>query len=187
MFSCCSHLHALATADLEFRSSLINLSCGNSDNGYGGSLTDDAVCQLALACPNLTSIKLEAATRLTDVALLAIATNCKNIEFISISGHDKGTGKISDAGLKTIQTDKGIAPKLRYLDFTDQGHGSKFSKACKALSKSRKLLAIIEGRTDGDGIAAQWVAGMAGVSELITWFGGKEVGDNGTGSFDDFW
>lgn len=132
---------------------------------------------------------LEAATGLTDAALLAIATNCKNVVFIGITGHDKRAGKISSAALKTIQTDKGIAPKLEYLNFTDQGSGSKFDKACKALSKTRKMLAITEGRTDGDGPAAQFVASMTGGEILTTWFGGKEVRSSAgydSGS-DGFW
>lgn len=180
------HLNALATASPDFRSSLLNLSCGNSDNGYGGSLSDNAVMELAKACPNLVSISLEAATGLTDAALLAIATNCKNVVFVGITGHDKRAGMISSAALNTIQADKEIAPMLEYLDFTDQGSGSKFGKACKALSKKRKMLAITEGRTDGDGIAAQFVASMTGGENLTTWFGGKEVGSS-VGGFDDFW
>lgn len=180
-----SHLNALITADPTFRSSLLNLSCGNSDNGYGGSLSDDAVIELSKACPNLVSISLEAATNLTDAALLAIATNCKNVVSIRITGHDKRAGKISSAALKTIQEDNEIAPMLEYLNFTDQGSGS---NACKALSKTRKMLAITEGRTVGDGPAAQMIASMTGGEIVTTWFGGKEVRrSGGYAAFDDFW
>jgi len=176
-----SHIDALANAELGFRSSLLNLSCGNSDNGYGGSLTTEAVVRLASACPNLVSVQLEAARNLDDTALLAIAENCKDVVFIGISGHDRGLGKISDTALKTLKGEKKVATKLRYLYIVDQP----VSKACKALSKARKALAIIEGRTEGDGIAAQW---LASGEPLTTWFGGKEVGEDGEDmGFDDFW
>jgi hypothetical protein len=119
---------------------------------------------------------LEACRQLTDDALLALATHCKEIVFIEISGHDKGNGKITKEGLKALQKDKKIVGSLKRLNLMDQGYGG-MGKACKALSKAKKGLAVVEGSTDGDGYAAQMVVSMGGGGSVTTWFGGKAVGD----------
>jgi hypothetical protein len=81
--------------------------------------------------------------------------------------------------LEALQEEKTIAASLEPLNFVDQGD-SKFTKGCKALSKSRKGLVIKEGRTDGDGYAAQYVSSMTGGESITTWFGGKQVNPNAT-------
>ena len=42
----------------------------------------------------------------------------------------------------------------------------------------RKGLAVVEGCTDGDGIAAQFVASIVSRSTLIIWFDGEMVGQD---------
>lgn len=170
-----SDIDALSTADAAFRAGLMGVHCGNTDNGYGGSLTDEAIIRLSLACPNLKDVTFEAATGLGDEALLALVNKCPNIKSIRITGHDKRTGRITSAALKTIQQNKKVGFELVHLDLMDQGVDG---KACKALSNARKSLAVLEGRTDGDGIAAQMVASIAGEGDATTWFGGKMVGDD---------
>ncbi|CAG8979909.1 hypothetical protein HYALB_00011273 [Hymenoscyphus albidus] len=107
---------------------------------------------------------------------MALTTNCKEIIYIGITGHDRGTGKITEEALKSLQKDKKRGTSfLKYLNLIDQRGGSKFTKACKALTKSRSILAIDVGRTDGDGIAASFVASMTGGEDTSIWFGGKMV------------
>ena len=113
----------------------MNLSSGNSDNGYGGFLTDDAVAQLTTPCPNLKNVFFDAATQLTDTALFALVTNCKDIDHIGITGHNKGTGKVTYIGLKTLQEDKTLGPKLKHLNLTDQNNNTELTNACRELSK----------------------------------------------------
>lgn len=54
-------------------------------------------------------------------------------------GHDRRTGKITKEALKALQGDKKRAVGLKYLNLVDQCGGSIFEKACKGLTKSRKI------------------------------------------------
>ncbi|CAG8955401.1 hypothetical protein HYFRA_00010265, partial [Hymenoscyphus fraxineus] len=182
-----SRLDAIVSAGPEFCSSLINFKCGNSDNGKGGSISDDAVIRLSSACPNLRHVFLEAATQLTDATMMALTTNCKEIIYIGIPGHDRGSGKITEEALKSLQKDKKRGTRLKYLNLIEQRDRSKFAKACKALTRTRSILAIDEGRTEGDGIAASFVASMTGGEDTSTWFGRKMVSEStGYGEYGEY-
>ena len=48
----------------------------------------------------------------------------------------------------------------------------------KSVSRARPQLAIIEGDTDGDGIAAQMVIARPGGGSINVWMGGAKVDDS---------
>lgn len=142
--------------------SLRHFECGDTDSGYGASLTDASITRLAGACRSLTHVSLEASTGLTDSSLLALVTECPDLQYVQISGNDKVPGRVKGPALEKIGEDTSLGKKLQKLRLTDQGrYDGKFSKMVKSLSAKRKKLPIEVGEVHERGIGVD------------TWLGGK--------------
>ncbi|KAF2495604.1 hypothetical protein BU16DRAFT_394197 [Lophium mytilinum] len=74
-----SHIEALIAAGPEFCQQLTEFQSKSPDNGYGSTLTDNALCKLAEACPRLARVEFKPSVSLSDVALLAFLNHCPNI------------------------------------------------------------------------------------------------------------
>ncbi|KAK7931130.1 hypothetical protein PG985_001842 [Apiospora marii] len=168
------HFLALAQAPAAFRRSLRSIRCGNTDNGCGAGLSDDAVARLAEACPGLRYVTLEACTAVTDRGLAALLRHCPDLRSVSVTGHDRRTGHITSQALDALRQDPTLGAQLVRLHLVDQE--VRF-QAAEKLSKKRPNLEIVEGRTDGDGYGAQMVASIMGGSSITT----DEEGDGAEG------
>jgi hypothetical protein len=173
---CSSHLLAIANAPKDFRARLTSFACGNSDSGYGSSLSHAAVATLAKACPALLNITFESSCDLTDATIYVLLKHCPNLHSISISGNNKVTGKITGAIFRKLDKNPGLGKGLKSLGLVDQDLDL---KELNALLKTRRRLDIIEGRTMGNGAAARVVASLTGTSTggnpVRKWRGGKIV------------
>ena len=157
-----SHIDAIVAAGPAYCHSLRHFACGDTDSGCGAALTDASIIRLAGACSSLTHVSLEASTSLTDSCLLALVTNCPDLEYVQVSGNDKVRGNVNGTALEKIDDDASLGKKLQKLRLTDQGgYGGKFSKIVKSLSAKRKKLAIEVGEVHERGIGVD------------TWLGGK--------------
>jgi hypothetical protein len=165
-----THLAAICCRP-DLASSLVSLSLGDSDSGNGAGLTDHGVIVLVRACRNLRQLTLDAATKLTDEAFIAICEACLSIESLGITGNDKVKGRLTSASLKKLIDCPDLAPKLKRLVLWDQNDMAEV----KVLSSARLELAIETGETLGDGIAANMIAAMTGGAQTRTWLGGKVV------------
>lgn len=158
-----SHIDAIVAAGPAYCHSLRHFECGDTDHGYGGSLSDASIIRLAEACPSLTHVSLEAAKSLTDSSLLALVTKCPDLQYIQISGNDKVAGDVKGPALEKMGEDESLGKKLHKLRLTDQGaYDRKFSKIVKSVSAKRKKLAIEVGEVHERGIGVD------------TWLGGKK-------------
>jgi hypothetical protein len=153
--------------------SLVSISLGDSDTATGRMITDHGVIILVRACPNLRVLVLNSATSLTDTAFLACCEACPSLEFFTVTGHDKINGKISSASLKRLESTPSLVPNLKELVLLDQCHFD--NDTLRKLSKARPKLAIKDGNTLGDGVAANVIAAMTGGVSVRTWFGGKVI------------
>ncbi|KAK6844047.1 hypothetical protein PG987_004907 [Apiospora arundinis] len=153
-----------------FRRKLLSIKCGNSDNGYGAGLHDDALVKLAQACPGLQNAVLELCTAISDQGLASLLKSCPGMRTVSITGHDRGRGRITSKGLDALNKDKTLGAKLLKLHLVDQHLDA---SAVKRLTKKRPALEVVEGDTDGDGIASQMLASMGMGRSITAWKGGK--------------
>ncbi|KAK8115708.1 hypothetical protein PG984_012210 [Apiospora sp. TS-2023a] len=164
------HFVALAGAPRAFRRKLLSVKCGNTDNGYGAGLSDNALTKLAEACPSLQNVGLESCTFITDQGLTSLLQHCPGMRTVSVTGHDRGCGRVTSKALNALHKDKTLGAKLLKLHLIDQHLGI---SACKKLTKKRPALEVVEGITDGDGYASQMVASMGGGGSVTTWKRGK--------------
>jgi hypothetical protein len=159
-----TQMTALATSPEAFRSSILCITSGDTDTGIGSSLQDPPIIALAAAIPSLHSISLESAVDITNAAIIAIIRSCADIMYLSVCGNDKSTGSVTFRPLQDVLGNKGTASKLTHLHLEDQRLDLDMFKS---VSRARPQLAIIEGRTDGDGIAAQMVIARGGEGLLM--------------------
>ncbi|KAK6857561.1 hypothetical protein PG995_006388 [Apiospora arundinis] len=101
-----------------FRRKLLSIKCGNSDNGYGAGLHDDALVKLAQPCPGLQNAVLELCTAISDQGLASLLKSCPGMRTVSITGHDRGRGRITSKGLDALNKDKTLGAKLLKLHST---------------------------------------------------------------------
>lgn len=178
------HLDAIA-ANPDFSHSLRELTCGNSNNGYGSSLSDAAVIRLASACPNLIHVTLESSIDLTDRAMLSLVNYCPQLQCLTMSGHDKGKGHLKGSVLDDLRQHPCLGKNLKQLYLADQGHGVGFERAAKNLSAARKTCRIQTGDSGKWGFGRKdWVGGKREGND-VDLFGGGPWGHQG--GFDDFW
>ncbi|KAK8120272.1 hypothetical protein PG999_004392 [Apiospora kogelbergensis] len=95
-----------------------DIKCGNSDNGYGAGLHDDALVKLAQPCPGLQNAVLELCTAISDQGLASLLKSCPGMRTVSITGHDRGRGRITSKGLDALNKDKTLGAKLLKLHST---------------------------------------------------------------------
>jgi len=77
------------------------------------SLTDDALNQLAMSCPNLESLDLNDCKNLTDSTCASIAVHCHNLKFLDLSGLS-----ITDASLESLATSISLSRKLNHFNLS---------------------------------------------------------------------
>lgn len=170
-----AHLDAIRSRPA-LAASLQSLSLGDSDTGNGFYLSDQAVINFANACTNLVICQLDATTKLTDAALIAICQSCTSLETLQITGNDKSRGSLRGEGFTFLAENPTIAPNLKQLVLLDQNTDEKKCKqALKQLSVKRESLAIHTGETLGDGMADQMIAAMSGGAGSEVMMGGKFV------------
>ena len=162
-----------------FCQSLRDFRAGDAETGKGANLSDAVIDRLARACPNLVHVGLDGATQLTDMSLLSLFTNCKNLRYVQVSGKDQVAGRLRGTALDLLRDNPTMGARVVKLRFTDQSDFDKvFKTAVKTLSLARKRLAIEVGNTHER---------HGGVH---TWLGGKErhgyQAFGGPGDFDSF-
>jgi len=157
------HLDAIVAAGSAFCYSLQDFRSGDSETGSGARLSDAAVVRLATACPNLIHASLSGSTGLTDASLLAFFINCPKLHYLSITGNDRVCGKLKGPALDELREKPDLGKDLGKMRLTDQNlFDKKLNGAIKSLSAARKKLAIEVGGThERDG-------------HITTWLGGKE-------------
>ncbi|OCT45699.1 hypothetical protein CLCR_11233 [Cladophialophora carrionii] len=132
------HLDLVAAAGKEFCHKLEAFSCDKHAQGH--DLTDAAITRLAMACPNLQTVKLTSTTKLTDESVLAFLTLCPGLHTLSIVGNypTKGniTGKLAFAELRQ---NKALGKHLHTLKVVDQRVDE---DDAMRLSRARKNLVV---------------------------------------------
>jgi hypothetical protein len=158
-----AHLDAIVAAGSAFSCSLQDFRSGDSETGSGYRLSDAAVVRLAIACPNLIHVCLSGSKQLTDASLLAFLANCPKLHYLSITGNDKGRGRLEGPALDELREKPDLGKDLVKMRLTDQNAtDKKFEKALKSLSAARKKLAIEVGDTHER------------YGHVTTWLGGKQ-------------
>jgi hypothetical protein len=158
-----AHLDAIVAAGSAFSCSLQDFRSGDSETGSGYRLSDAAVVRLATACPNLIHACLSGSKQLTDASLLAFLTNCPKLHYLSITGNDKVRGGLTGSALDELREKPDLGKDLVKMRLTDQNAtDKKFEKALKSLSAARKKLAIEVGDTHER------------YGHVTTWLGGKQ-------------
>jgi hypothetical protein len=92
-------------------------------------------------------------------------------------------GKVNCRGLVDALEDLTLAKGLRHLELWDQ---SLHTKSVEKISKARPNVAIVQGESVGDGIAAQMVAARTGGGYMHVYLGGRLVDTDGGSGFGDF-
>ncbi|KAI4646790.1 hypothetical protein J4E93_005014 [Alternaria ventricosa] len=164
------HINTIAAASPEFRKSLRTIGCGC------GAVSDAAVANLTRAVPSLKDIYFVETQSLTDNAIISIVRNCPDIERIAISGDDRTSGKVNCRGLVDVLADTTVAKKLQHLELWDQ---RLHDRSVKKISKARPKMAIVDGETVGDSMAAQMVAAQTGAGYMRFYLGGHLVNTGG--------
>ncbi|KAK8085432.1 hypothetical protein PG997_006703 [Apiospora hydei] len=177
----CEHFVALAGAPADFRQTIVSIQCGNTDNGYGNGLSDGGLLAVARALPGLQNAELESCTRVTDRGLCALLRRCPDLRSVSVTGHDRGVGRITNRTVDALIKDEKLGARLRHLCLVDQRLGSIRDR--ELLSYMRPRLEIVEGESVGDGYGAGMVASMGGGGVGITTWKGGEMMDDGFDSF----
>ena len=132
------------------------LSLGDEDTGNGTNLTDAGVLRLVSVTPNLRVLWLSSCLSLTDATLVNVLTHCPRLEALRITGHDKGFGRITHKGLKTLRERKDIGSTLKQLVLLSQSMHNSWEKEAKALSKAKKGLAVTTGMYPGRYASDSW-------------------------------
>ena len=140
---------------------LVVLELGSSDTGDGVWITDKTLKCVADNCPKLRKLRLESVTCATDNAVIEVTSKCPLLEELTVSGHDRTTGALSDKFLKVL-FDVNVLPGLNLLCITDQW-GIHYDVVCR-LRRRRPKLKIVAGETDSDSFAHSLVLGMMGMS-----------------------
>ncbi|KAF2702948.1 hypothetical protein K504DRAFT_495987 [Pleomassaria siparia CBS 279.74] len=113
------HLDAIATADPAFCERITTISLGARQSHEDIAITDDAVTRLVAACPNLITLRLDAAIRLTGSCLPSILQSCNSLTTLAITGNNKNIGNLADEHIEALCTNpnlRGLAPKLKSFD-----------------------------------------------------------------------
>ena len=77
------------------------------------SLTDDALNQLAMSCPNLESLDLNDCKNLTDATCQSIASHCLQLKFLDLSGLS-----ITDISLEYLASSSSLHRRLNHLNLS---------------------------------------------------------------------
>lgn len=126
------------------------ISLGDEDSGNGTMLTDVGILKLVSATPNLRVLQLSSCLNLTDATLVNVLTHCPRLESLRISAHDKGYGKITHKGLKSLRERPEIGSALKQLVLLSQSiSDTTGEKEAKALTKAKKGLAVTIGDIPG--------------------------------------
>ena len=144
-----------------WKEDLVVLELGSSDTGDGVWLTNKALQYIADNCPKLRKLRLESVTNASDDAVIDITRKCPLLEELTVSGHDKSSGALTDRFLKVL-FDVSVLPKLSLLSITDQW--SVHCDVVNRLRRRRPKLKIVAGETDSDSFAHSLVLGMMGMS-----------------------
>jgi hypothetical protein len=164
-----AHLDALRDAPPSSRESVLAVRCSAA---YSAS--NESVTRFASAYPNLEDVVFDTGCSLDDTVIVAIIKNCPNIRRICNSGDDRSHGKVKAQGFLETLSQPGAARKLRHLELMDQ---YPHAASVKKISKMRPEVAIVEGETEGDSTAAQYVASITGGGHETVWLYGKMVGN----------
>ena len=81
-------------------------------------------------CRNLLVLQLESALAVDNTAFAAILSHCPGLQQLTVTGHDKGSGNITNKALLPLIED-GELPRLAKLVLTDQREASQASSIAK--------------------------------------------------------
>ncbi|KAK6532646.1 hypothetical protein TWF281_006827 [Arthrobotrys megalospora] len=103
-----------------------------------GELTDEAIFNLSQHT-DLRVIILNGASKLTDAALIALCVNCKNIEYLEITGTRKTPGMMRSAAFRILRQSSTLGAMLKEIVLKNHTISS---KEALELSIARPKLAI---------------------------------------------
>ena len=81
-------------------------------------------------CRNLLVLQLESALAVDNTAFSAILSHCPGLQQLTVTGHDKGSGNITNKALLPLIEDREL-PRLAKLVLTDQREASQASSIAK--------------------------------------------------------
>ena len=158
----------------------------------GSLLTDASIADLVTHCPNLKSLSMIGAPKLTNASFEIAVSRLSRLELLRITGRSPfkppsvcGSGKFKTNGTISLLRERGhLAGNLKMLHVA--GHDGISFEACRKLSDKRRGLEIVVGST-GPVICTYWEGVMVHTDEN-PYPGAEGSGSNSeveSGSYDD--
>ncbi|KAJ6257458.1 hypothetical protein Dda_7243 [Drechslerella dactyloides] len=107
-------------------------------------LTDEAIIDFSIKC-NPKVIILGGAIQITDAGFLSLALNCKNLEYLEVTGYGNKTGRLTGSCLRMLTESPTVGKALKEIVVK---HHSISSQVALELSLSRRSLAITIGNKE---------------------------------------
>lgn len=116
----------------------------NAKNG-ARDVTNQAIVRLAKGLPNLRTISLPSANKVSDEGFLALVSNCPNLKLLEItpsSTNKFNLIKISGKALDEFCAHPEWVPGLKQILITNDEKNKEFIKSMRELSKQREKLVV---------------------------------------------
>jgi hypothetical protein len=108
-------------------------------------VTNEAIVRLAKALPNLRTVSLPSANKVSDEGFLALVSNCPNLKLLEItpsSSRSSSLDKISSKALDEFCAHPEWAPGLKQILLENNESNKEFMKSMRELSKQREKLVV---------------------------------------------